>query len=131
MNHLQAIKNTIKYPFEQMSTLNSHWKNDKSGFGFRMLQKMGWKEDKGLGKNETGIVESIKVKKRDEGIGLGMVQSSDSAGLLGWNETVSSFNDVLKVLNENYGDKKKKKDKKDNSSSSKAKKTSTISLGLK
>ena len=114
------------------STLNSHWKNDKSAFGFRMLQKMGWSEDKGLGKNETGIVEHIKVKKRDEGIGLGMVQSSDSAGLLGWNETVSSFNDVLKVLNESYGDKKKKKkkDKKDTKSSS-SKKTSTISLGLK
>ena len=97
-----------------------------------MLQKMGWSEDKGLGKNETGIVEHIKVKKRDEGIGLGMVQSSDSAGLLGWNETVSSFNDVLKVLNESYGDKKKKKkkDKKDTKSSS-SKKTSTISLGLK
>ena len=117
------------------STLNSHWKNDKSAFGFRMLQKMGWSEEKGLGKNETGIVEHIKVKKRDEGIGLGMVQSSDSAGLLGWNETVSSFNDVLKVLNESYGDKKKKKkkrkDKDNNKSSSGSKKTSTISLGLK
>lgn len=36
-------------------TLNQRWKNDKSGFGFKMLQKMGWKEDKGLGKNETGF----------------------------------------------------------------------------
>lgn len=30
-------------------TLNQTWKNDKSRFGYRMLQKMGWKEDKGLG----------------------------------------------------------------------------------
>ena len=52
-------------------TLNKHWKNDKSGFGFRMLQKMGWKEDKGLGKDESGIVDAIRIKKREEGMALG------------------------------------------------------------
>lgn len=52
-------------------TLNKHWKNDKSGFGFRMLQKMGWKEDKGLGKNESGIIDAIRIKKREEGMALG------------------------------------------------------------
>ena len=52
-------------------TLNKHWKNDKSGFGFRMLQKMGWKEDRGLGKDESGIVDAIRIKKREEGMALG------------------------------------------------------------
>lgn len=106
-----------------MDTLNATWKNDKSTFGYRMLQKMGWKEEKGLGKNESGIVNNIKVKKRDIGLGLGIEQTTDSAGLLGWNATASSFNDVLSVLKETYGasnsKKKKKKDK------------SNISIGLK
>ena len=110
-----------------MDTLNATWKNDKSAFGFRMLQKMGWKEDKGLGKNETGITANVKVKKRDEGLGLGVEQTSDNAGLQGWNSTVSSFNDVLKVLNDSYGSKKKDKKKKKD----KQKSSEKISLGLK
>ena len=60
-------------------TLNATWKNDKSRFGFKMLQKMGWKEDKGLGKNESGSVSSIKVSKREEGLGLGMEKLTDGA----------------------------------------------------
>lgn len=82
-------------------TLNKHWKNTKKdGFGFRMLQKMGWNEDKGLGKKEDGMIEALKTKKRDEALGLGVQQ--DSAGLAGWNRSVSSFNDVLMLLNANY-----------------------------
>ena len=55
-----------------LDTKNQVWKDDKSRFGFKMLQKMGWKEDKGLGKNDSGSVASIKVSKREEGLGLGM-----------------------------------------------------------
>ena len=91
-------------------TLNATWKNDKSRFGFKMLQKMGWKEDKGLGKNESGSVSSIKVSKREEGLGLGMEKLTDGAGSKGWSATATSFNDILKVLNESY--KKKTKVKK-------------------
>ena len=55
-----------------LDTKNQAWKDDKSRFGFKMLQKMGWREDKGLGKNDSGSVASIKVSKREEGLGLGM-----------------------------------------------------------
>ena len=55
-----------------LDTKNQTWKDDKSRFGFKMLQKMGWREDKGLGKNDSGSVASIKVSKREEGLGLGM-----------------------------------------------------------
>ena len=58
-------------------TKNQAWKDDKSRFGFKMLQKMGWKEDKGLGKNDSGSVASIKVSKREEGLGLGMEKVLD------------------------------------------------------
>ncbi len=111
-------------------TLNKHWKDDKSAFGYRMLMKMGWKEDKGLGKNETGNVSHLKISKREEGLGLGMEKTTDGAGALGWNATALSFNAVLNTLKEAYGpnsnssgdgeedesSKKKKKSKKDKDS---------------
>lgn len=50
---------------------NAAWKNDKSAFGFRMLQKMGWSEGKGLGKQEDGMTEHVKVRKRTDQMGLG------------------------------------------------------------
>lgn len=78
-------------------TLNRTWKDDKTGFGFRMLQKMGWKEDKGLGKNEEGMVDSVKVKRRGENEGLGTTK--DQAGANGWTKTVSGFSAVLDMLN--------------------------------
>ncbi len=73
---------------------------------------MGWKEEKGLGKNEDGMASSIKIKKRDTALGLGV--QSDTAGNHGWGSTVHSFNQVLNILNETYGEsvpKKKKKSK--------------------
>jgi Pin2-interacting protein X1 len=80
-------------------TLNGHWKNDKSAFGYRMLMKMGWSADKGLGKMEDGIVNSVKIKKRDDGLGLGMeAGKDDQVGSKSWNETVSGFNAVLNLL---------------------------------
>ena len=96
-----------------VDTLNKHWKNDKTGFGFRMLSKMGWKEDKGLGKDESGITNNIKVSKRDIGLGLGMDGNDESVKL---GSQVSSFNDVLKLLKNEYsgnGDDKTNKKKKD------------------
>ena len=78
-------------------TLNRGWKDDKTGFGFRMLQKMGWKEDTGLGKNSEGMVEAIKVKRRSENTGIGV--SKDHAGASGWTKTVSGFGAVLEMLN--------------------------------
>lgn len=86
---------------------------DKSGFGYRMLQKMGWKEDKGLGKNEDGMSVAVKVTKREEGLGLGVKQ--DAAGNNGWNTTVTSFNSVLDLLNSTYGTKATKPKKKSSS----------------
>jgi Pin2-interacting protein X1 len=108
-------------------TLNSAWKNDKTGFGFRMLQKMGWSEEKGLGKNESGITENIKMKKREDGLGLGVEKSTDGAGNKGWSQTAASFNDVLAILKESYGKSKKSKKAKTDKSAP----AQTISVGMK
>ena len=40
-------------------------------FARRQMEKMGWEEGKGLGKNETGISKHIKAVKRDDSSGLG------------------------------------------------------------
>eukprot|EP01039_Chlorochromonas_danica_P010054 gene10054-11125_t len=108
---------------ELEDTLNSHWKKNKSGFGYRMLQKMGWSEDKGLGKDGSGMTSHLKMKKRDVGLGLGMEGVvDDTVGSKAWSSTVTSFNSVLDILKNNYrkdvsdeesSKNKKKKNKKE------------------
>jgi len=93
-------------------TLNATWRNNKSRFGYKMLQKMGWSEDKGLGKNESGAVDAIKLKKRDDGVGLGVEKMTDGAGARGWSQTANGFNSVLESLKATYGSSSGKKAKK-------------------
>ena len=98
-------------------TSNTTWKNDKSRFGYKFLSKFGWSEEKGLGKNETGITSAVKIKRREDELGLGMEKMTDGAGNKGWNETTNGFNAVLESLKSEYGskdgDKSSKKAKKD------------------
>eukprot|EP00298_Acanthocystis_sp_HF-20_P005492 c15641_g1_i1.p1 GENE.c15641_g1_i1~~c15641_g1_i1.p1 ORF type:complete len:298 (+),score=129.72 c15641_g1_i1:78-971(+) len=42
-----------------------------SNIGFKLLSKMGWKENSGLGKNEQGRVEPIRADGQDSKKGLG------------------------------------------------------------
>lgn len=42
---------------------------DKTGFGFKLMQKMGWSEGKGLGKREDGAVKHVKVALRADNLG--------------------------------------------------------------
>eukprot|EP00959_Pyramimonas_sp_CCMP1952_P376501 7886228-Pyramimonas_sp.AAC.1 len=44
---------------------------EREGMGFKMLQKLGWSEGKGLGANEDGIATHVRVKKRRENTGIG------------------------------------------------------------
>jgi Pin2-interacting protein X1 len=103
-------------------TLNRHWKDDKSRFGFKMLQKMGWTEEKGLGKDDQGLINNVKVTKKVDGHGLGM--TSDGSGNSSWASTATSFNDVLQLLQSSYGGDSTKKKKK-------ASKSTSIKIGVK
>lgn len=45
-------------------------RTDKNGFGQKMLEKMGWKHGKGLGANEQGLTESLKVSYKNDNKGM-------------------------------------------------------------
>eukprot|EP00935_MAST-01C_sp_MAST-1C-sp1_P002093 g2093.t1 len=42
-----------------------------SDFAKRQMAKMGWKEGKGLGKDEQGMTNHVKVQKKDDNTGIG------------------------------------------------------------
>ena len=78
-------------------TLNKAWARDKSRFGFAMLAKMGWQEGKGLGRNEDGMVNNIRVAKRTEALGIGAAPAT-SGGEAALTAAVSDYNALLAQL---------------------------------
>lgn len=82
-----------------------------SAFALKQMEKMGWKEGQGLGKDETGIVKHIAVKKREENLGLGGDAPEVSALPEHWWHDAFSAN--LNAMKSKMKDKKSKKDKKD------------------
>ena len=44
--------------------------SDKSKYGYRMLEQMGWKEGKGLGLKEDGSTEHVKIHKKPDNSGM-------------------------------------------------------------
>jgi Pin2-interacting protein X1 len=71
---------------------NMNWVKDKSKFGFKMLEKMGWSEGKGLGKHEDGAVSHIKTSQKDA---LGIDVASNR-----WKDHASAFAEILEKLND-------------------------------
>ncbi|KAL6650267.1 hypothetical protein ACP70R_009192 [Stipagrostis hirtigluma subsp. patula] len=62
---------------EGLEQASVHTQIAASNVGFRLLQKMGWKTGKGLGKNEQGILEPIKADIRDAKLGVGKQEEDD------------------------------------------------------
>ncbi|KAK1795916.1 hypothetical protein P4O66_009026, partial [Electrophorus voltai] len=74
---------------------NSTWSKDESKFGQKMLERMGWSKGKGLGKSEQGATEHIKVKVKNNNMGLGTtVYNEDN-----WIAHQEDFNQLLAELN--------------------------------
>src|SRR3989344_2338296 len=67
---------------------------------FQMLEKMGWKEGKGLGANEDGTTEHIKVKKKIDNQGIGTETVTHNKN---WLETSVAYESILASLNASYG----------------------------
>ncbi|XP_050591695.1 putative histone-lysine N-methyltransferase 1 isoform X1 [Bombus affinis] len=86
---------------KQKWTLNprgKEWSEDSNKFGQKMLEKMGWTSGKGLGANEQGITEHVRVSIKNDTTGIGYKQNAlDEA----WTEHQDSFNDFLQKLQQN------------------------------
>ncbi|KAG8506294.1 PIN2/TERF1-interacting telomerase inhibitor 1 [Galemys pyrenaicus] len=78
---------------------NTAWSNDDSKFGQRMLEKMGWSKGKGLGAQEQGAVEHIKVQVKNNHLGLGAVINNED----NWIAHQDGFNQLLAELNSRHG----------------------------
>ncbi|KAM4693753.1 PIN2/TERF1-interacting telomerase inhibitor 1 [Discoglossus pictus] len=78
---------------------NSTWSKDESKFGQKMLEKMGWSKGKGLGAQEQGSTEHIKVQVKNNTLGLGAnIKHEDN-----WIAHQDDFNQILAELNNCHG----------------------------
>ena len=77
---------------------NTFWSNTTNTFGHKMLQKMGWKKGKGLGINEDGNAEPIKLNANKTKQGLGCTGYDDT-----WLAHQDDFSAVLSELNDVAG----------------------------
>nr|KAF6347176.1 PIN2 (TERF1) interacting telomerase inhibitor 1 [Pipistrellus kuhlii] len=78
---------------------NTRWSNDDSKFGQRMLEKMGWSKGKGLGAQEQGATEHIKVQVKNNNLGLGATINNED----NWIAHQDDFNQLLAQLNTCHG----------------------------
>ncbi|XP_071757623.2 PIN2/TERF1-interacting telomerase inhibitor 1 [Centroberyx gerrardi] len=78
---------------------NSTWSNDDSKFGQKMLERMGWSKGKGLGRTEQGSTDHIKVKVKNNNLGLGTTASYEDS----WIAHQDDFNQLLADLNNCHG----------------------------
>ncbi|KAH8411042.1 hypothetical protein KR222_009920 [Zaprionus bogoriensis] len=67
---------------------------DDSRFGTKMLEKMGWSKGRGLGANEDGAQEFVRVRFKNDAEGLGFEARDDQ-----WTVHEEGFNGLLKALN--------------------------------
>ncbi|KAB7506252.1 PIN2/TERF1-interacting telomerase inhibitor 1 [Armadillidium nasatum] len=70
------------------------WANDENKFGQKLLEKMGWAKGKGLGKNEQGVKNPIRVSGNSDNKGMGFSGNPDLT-----TDHYENFEDVLASLN--------------------------------
>jgi len=94
------------------SSLQEHVSAPASDFAYRQLQKMGWSEGTGLGKNRDGISTHLKVKKRDEQTGLGTEKQRAEQAAMSESWWKDGIGDTLSKLSSIRGKKKEGKKRK-------------------
>lgn len=72
------------------------WSKDESKFGQKMLEKFGWSKGKGLGANEDGNVDHVKISVKNDTRGVGCSKNHAD----NWIAHQDDFNDLLSSLNQ-------------------------------
>ncbi|XP_034108194.1 titin isoform X1 [Drosophila albomicans] len=67
---------------------------DSARFGTKMLEKMGWSKGRGLGANEDGSQDFVRVRFKNDAEGLGYENRDDQ-----WTIHEEGFNGLLNSLN--------------------------------
>ncbi|KAF0547682.1 G-patch-domain-containing protein [Gigaspora margarita] len=75
---------------------NQKWSNDKTKYGYKMLSKMGWSPGKGLGLNENGSQDYVKLSHKLDNLGVGASKKT----IDNWLDNSNAFDDLLKGLNQ-------------------------------
>ncbi|XP_073131762.1 G-patch domain-containing protein 1-like [Henckelia pumila] len=65
---------------------------DRSSAAFRLMKQMGWEEGEGLGKEKQGIKGYVRVKNKQDTLGIGSEQPN------AWAFDTTQFDNILKKL---------------------------------
>lgn len=71
------------------------WSDDSNKFGQKMLEKMGWTNGKGLGSNEQGPTEHVRVRVKNNRVGIGFEDKEDQ-----WTQHQDDYGKLLQQLQE-------------------------------
>lgn len=88
--------------------------SSQQSFAKRQLEKMGWEEGTGLGKRRNGIQEHVKIKQRDDEVGLGREKEiARGIGNVWWKDSVGGTLAKLQLRQKEIKEKKRKKIRRD------------------
>ncbi|KZV15368.1 hypothetical protein F511_20353 [Dorcoceras hygrometricum] len=65
---------------------------DRSSAAFRLMKQMGWEEGEGLGREKQGIKGYVRVKNKQDTLGIGSEQPN------AWAFDTTQFDNILKKL---------------------------------
>ncbi|XP_076046812.1 uncharacterized protein LOC143028504 [Oratosquilla oratoria] len=111
MSMLAEPKRRVKWT---LNPRGNYWSDDDNKFGQKLMEKMGWSKGKGLGKDEQGRTDHVKVSVRENNKGVGYKGNDDE-----WIKHYDAFENVLANLNNanNSDDETKPSDSMEDSAS--------------
>ncbi|KYF40505.1 G-patch domain-containing protein, partial [Toxoplasma gondii ARI] len=75
-----------------------------SSFGASILKKFGWEEGQGLGRENTGRTDCLQIRRREENVGLGHSDASETKGEDQWkNWWDAMYNSMAAKLKDGKG----------------------------